>query len=158
MSTVRHLTATGFVAHDNQVLLHWHSKVKAWLPPGGHINENEDPVQAVLREIREETGIAAEIASPSQRLDLDYPTQLPPPFTIMVEDIQDPEQGYHQHIDLIYFCRPVEPRARLNDGWIWVGRDALIDGAPLEYGDAPLVPAPADVRLLALRALDLEDH
>ena len=53
----RHFTATGFVVHRGRVALHWHPKVKAWLPPGGHIEANEDPVQAVLREIEEETGL-----------------------------------------------------------------------------------------------------
>jgi len=56
MTDTRHFTATGFVVHDGCVLLHWHPKVKAWLPPGGHIDENEDPVQAVLREVWEESG------------------------------------------------------------------------------------------------------
>ena len=57
----RHFTATGYVAHRGRVLLHWHPKVKAMLPPGGHIEADEDPVIAVLREIREETGLAAEV-------------------------------------------------------------------------------------------------
>ena len=57
MTTVRHFTATGFVVHEGATLLHWHSKVKMWLPPGGHVEENEDPVQAVLREVEEETGL-----------------------------------------------------------------------------------------------------
>ena len=60
MSVVRHFTATAYVVHDGHVALHWHPKVKAWLPPGGHIEENEDPVQAVLRESaarEEETGL-----------------------------------------------------------------------------------------------------
>ena len=41
----RHFTATGYVANKTSVLLHWHRKLKLWLPPGGHIEENEDPVQ-----------------------------------------------------------------------------------------------------------------
>ena len=118
---VRHLTATGFVVHDHRVLLHWHPKVGAWLPPGGHIEENEDPVQAVLREIEEEAGVQAEVVSTGPRLDLDYPTQVEPPFTIMVEDIDDPETGFHQHIDMIYFCRLAGPAGPLNDGWMWAG-------------------------------------
>ena len=56
MSTLkRHFTASGYVVFESKILLHWHKKVKAYLPPGGHIEENEDPVQAVLREIKEET-------------------------------------------------------------------------------------------------------
>jgi hypothetical protein len=30
-----------------------------WLPPGGHVEEGEDPRQAVIREAREELGITA---------------------------------------------------------------------------------------------------
>ena len=48
MTTVRHFTATGFVVHRERLLLHWHPKVRAWLPPGGHVDDNEDPVQAVM--------------------------------------------------------------------------------------------------------------
>ena len=33
------------------------AKVKAWLPPGGHIENNETPVEAVKRETFEEAGI-----------------------------------------------------------------------------------------------------
>ena len=56
MSNIRHFTATGFVVDSNAILLHWHPKVLAWLPPGGHIENNEDPVEAILREVLEETG------------------------------------------------------------------------------------------------------
>ena len=80
-----------------------------WLPPGGHIEENEDPVQAVLREIAEETGVSAEVVPTGETVDVEYPTQVHPPFAIMVEDIHDPVDGYHQHIDMIYFCRLVGP-------------------------------------------------
>ena len=72
-SLVRHFTATGFVVHDDAVLLHWHHKVKEWLPPGGHIEDNEDPVQAVLREINEEAGVSAEVVPTGDLLTLDYP-------------------------------------------------------------------------------------
>ena len=154
-SVVRHFTATGFVVHNDGVLLHWHLKVGAWLPPGGHIDDNEDPVQAVLREIREESGVEAEVVSNAPGLDLTYPTQVPPPFTIMVEDIDDPVAGYHQHIDMIYFCRMVGPPGPVKDGWSWVTREHLDNGTPLPSDDYPSVPPPEDVRLLGLRALEV---
>ncbi len=152
MTTVRHFTATGFVVRDGLVALHWHPKVKAWLPPGGHVDDNEDPVEAVLREVREETGIEAEVVSTVPQIPLDYPTQVAPPFTIMVEDIDDPVDGRHQHIDMIYFCRPVGPSAPLNDGWRWVSRSDLAAGLPLTGGSASPIPPPDDVRLLAEEA------
>ena len=97
MSVVRHFTATAYVVHDGRVALHWHPKVKAWLPPGSHIEENEDPVQAVLRETEEETGLKTVVVPTGPAIDLSYPVLVQPPLTIMVEDIHDPVDGYHQH-------------------------------------------------------------
>lgn len=44
----------------DQVLLVDHKKAELWLPPGGHVEPNEDPKETVRREIREELGIEAE--------------------------------------------------------------------------------------------------
>jgi 8-oxo-dGTP diphosphatase len=152
VSIVRHFTATGFVVHDDSIALHWHRKVKAWLPPGGHIEANEDPVQAVLREIEEESGLKTAVVPTTPRLDLAYPTHVHPPFTIMVEDIDDPVQGYHQHIDMIYFCCLIGP-ATLNDGWQWVSRTTLETAAPLVDQDGAATVPPEDVRVLGLLSL-----
>jgi 8-oxo-dGTP pyrophosphatase MutT (NUDIX family) len=142
------------VVHQGCVALHWHRKVKAWLPPGGHIEPNEDPVQAVLREIQEEAGLVARVVPTAPRLDLDYPTQVESPYTIMVEDIDDPVQGFHQHIDLIYFCSIAPSHAMLNDGWLWVSREELASGALLGLADGPPSAPPDDVRTLGMAAID----
>jgi len=34
-----------------------HPKLKKWLPPGGHVEENESPPEAATREVKEETGL-----------------------------------------------------------------------------------------------------
>ena len=155
MATIRHFTATGFVVHEDATLLHWHRKVKMWLPPGGHIEENEDPVQAVLREVEEETGVQVEVVPTGTPIDLDYPTQVHAPFTIEIEDIDDPVQGWHQHIDMIYFCRPVGILKAVNEGWVWVSRDELARGVALDSGDGDAVPPPEDVRVLAAHAFEV---
>lgn len=152
MTIVRHFTATAFVVHDDHVALHWHPKVRAWLPPGGHIEENEDPVSAVLREVREETGLDAEIVPTSTIVDLDYPEQVFPPFTIMVWDIDDPVEGFHQHIDMIYFCRLVGRVRPLEHGWQWVSRPDVDRAVPLLLPDGRGESPPEDVRVLALHA------
>ena len=149
----RHFTTSGYVIHDDRALLHWHKKVRAWLPPGGHVEPNEDPVTAVLREIREETGLCAEVISRDMPIDVEYPLQIPAPETIMVEDIDDPQVGPHQHVDLIYFCRPLGGVNNLKEGWRWIDRDSLILGEPIMRSDGSGVPPPADVRRLALAAL-----
>ena len=155
MTTIRHFTATGFVVHENATLLHWHPKVKMWLPPGGHIEENEDPVQAVLREVEEETGVKAEVVPTGLPIDLEYPKQVQVPFTIEIEDIDDPVQGWHQHIDMIYFCKPAGVPGPVNDGWRWVSKEELASGLALNIGNGTAVAPPEDVRVLAAYAFDV---
>ena len=152
---VRHFTVTGFVVHEGRTLLHWHPKVKMWLPPGGHIEANEDPVQAVIREIEEETGVQSKVVSTGPIIDMGYPTQVVAPYTIMIEDIDDPVQGFHHHIDMIYFCRPTSSPGPIYEGWQWVARQSLKDGLAMPNGQGDNVPPPEDVRLLASRAFEL---
>ncbi len=159
LEVVRHFTATGFVVHRDRLALHWHAKVKAWLPPGGHINENEDPVQAVKREIKEETGITVElIPKETISFDFNYPTHLTPPFTIMIEDIDDPVQGYHQHIDMIYMCKPIGEEIKLKEGWLWVTKAQISRGDPLTNPEDVKTPPPKDVRILAAHAFKTIDN
>ena len=108
----KHFVASGYVVRDGKTLLLYHKKLRMWLPPGGHIDEGELPEEAVLREIREETGLEVDILSPKAAPEpveagVSY---LHVPNHIQLEDIP----GHPQHIDLIYFCRARdgEPRRR----------------------------------------------
>ncbi len=153
----RHFTATAFVVQGDRTLLHWHKRLQQWMPPGGHIERDEDPIAAVLREVREETGLAAEVIVLGAPLPFDYPGQLPAPYTILLEDSPEPGEP-HQHIDLIYFCRPVDgvdPQPVDDPTLRWVREAELRSGAPLDVAGCGLsVPVPEDVRQLALIAID----
>lgn len=46
-----------FIVHKSKVLLRIHDKYKMWLPPGGHIELDEDPCEAAVREAKEEVGL-----------------------------------------------------------------------------------------------------
>ena len=98
----RHFTVAVFVVHLGRVLLHYHRKLDLWLPPGGHIEPNELPDEAALREVEEETGVRCELLG-GTALSIEYPRQLIVPAGIQLEDIP-PD---HQHIDLVYFARPL---------------------------------------------------
>jgi ADP-ribose pyrophosphatase YjhB (NUDIX family) len=107
-----HFTATGIVFNSrHEVLMVKHKKLKVWLPPGGHVDENELPNEAALREIFEETGVKAEvISSPlSSQLDLRLNDRgckvLPRSLVMLLEDIDG--DGMHNHIDLIYVCKAI---------------------------------------------------
>src|SRR3989344_1630221 len=54
-------TASAFIVHGDKVVLHKHKKLGMWLQPGGHIELHEDPVEAVLREAKEETGLDVDL-------------------------------------------------------------------------------------------------
>lgn len=122
----REFTVAVFVVHDGRVLLHRHGKLGMWLPPGGHIEPNELPDDAAVREVEEETGVRAELVG-HRALELPYPRQLVVPAGIQVEDIGPG----HQHIDLVYFARPVPggeqiaPECARRDGAGWYPLDAL---------------------------------
>ncbi len=152
----RHFTVSGFVSQDGRTALHWH-RLGLWLPPGGHIERDEDPVQAVIREVFEETGINVEVLGHTP-LGITEPRQLPPPVTIGVYDIPRDSRTDrpHQHIDLVYFTRPL-PGVSLQLpeelGWTWVGEDVLREAVPLVPPDGPPTPIPDDVRRLGLAAI-----
>ena len=146
----RHFTVTGFVseaARGGRTALHWH-RLGIWLPPGGHIEPDEDPIQAVFREVMEETGLQAEIVSGGPAFGYASPPQLAPPAAMAVYDI--PRDSVldepHQHIDFIYFLRPVEasPTLPTEMQWRWFDRDELSRSVELHE----------DVRELAFAAID----
>lgn len=159
----RHFTVTGFLSHDGRTALHWH-RLNAWLPPGGHIEPDEDPIEAVLREILEETGIEAELLNAEPRFRHEQPGQLPPPVNIGVYDLPEGDGGLreaHQHIDLIYFARPTSGQtAELPaDGheWRWVSDTELRKVVSLRHGNSGSELAPReDVRLQGIAAIEAE--
>jgi 8-oxo-dGTP pyrophosphatase MutT (NUDIX family) len=107
----RDFTVAVFVIHLGHVILHPHSKLGIWLPPGGHIEPNELPDESAVREVAEETGLSIELVG-ERGIPIDYPgqpVQLVRPEGIQLEFIA-PD---HQHIDLIYFARPVVRPATL---------------------------------------------
>ena len=152
-SLPRHFTATGFVINGDATLLHWHHRVQAWLPPGGHIEPDEDPVQAVLREVKEETGLDVQIIPTQPTPKIPNLSQVAPPRTILVEDVYDQKVGAHQHIDMIYFCRVPGPRPNPSEGWVWFTTDDLSNGRSAPNPDGISETPPEDVVTLGLEGI-----
>src|SRR6266508_375142 len=152
----RHFTATGFVVDGARTLLHWHKRLQQWMPPGGHIELDEDPVQAVLREVQEETGLVVEVIPIQQTAGFRYPDQLPPPYTKLIEDIPGPGAP-HKHIDMIYFCRLLHGADGLlatDQTLRWVSEHELEAMQALEVaGCGVYASVPDDVRELAMMAI-----
>jgi len=153
----RHQTATAYIISRGRTLLLWHGHLKMWLPPGGHCEVNEDPVQAAVREAREESGLEVEVIAPPDLLVCSGPLVLPPPAVILVEDIVRDDQPFHQHIDHVYFTHAsgaVDFETPIPHGMHqWVGAAELGQPFSLAAPDGTLVPVAEDVRLLGIRAI-----
>jgi ADP-ribose pyrophosphatase YjhB (NUDIX family) len=157
----RHFTVSGFVCNEHATLLHWHQKLQLWLPPGGHIDPDEDMVQAVLREALEETGYVCEVVPHERPLPFGNIPQLPSPLKIIVADVgATQEQAAHQHIDMSYALRPIPAAAQFeaehDHGFTWITAEQLRSGAPIALSACGVeVAAPEDVRVIGLRAIEL---
>ncbi len=51
------LTVGACIVLDGKILLMRHKKLNKWLFPGGHIDLSETPDMAIIREVKEETGL-----------------------------------------------------------------------------------------------------
>ncbi|GAC1653451.1 MAG: hypothetical protein NVS9B1_02720 [Candidatus Dormibacteraceae bacterium] len=52
-----HVTASAIITGVRGTILHRHRRLGIWLQPGGHLDPDEDPEAAALREAIEETGL-----------------------------------------------------------------------------------------------------
>jgi ADP-ribose pyrophosphatase YjhB (NUDIX family) len=126
----RHFTATTFVVRDGKVLLHLHPRQGLWLPPGGHIERDELPHVAAVREIEEETGLRLCLHSEAEAGEMELAMQcgvVPRPAFILIEDINP----FHQHIDFIYFARAGVDEDAVTSGFLWFAPEDLeVEGVP----------------------------
>jgi len=95
-------TVAIFVVHDHQILLIHHRKLDKWLPLGGHIELEEDPEQAALREAKEESGLDVELLGERPPTTSPGTRALIAPRFLDIHRISDT----HEHIGLIYWARP----------------------------------------------------
>ena len=106
------LCAGGFVIRDGRVLAlrRWNG---VWLPPKGHIDPGETMIEAAVREIREETGLAVESGGILGETAYTH-----------AEDGQPHQKRVHW---FLMFAGPgeVNPEAGMFTGFRWLGPDEL---------------------------------
>ena len=95
-------TVAIFVIQKGRVLLIHHRKLDKWLPLGGHIELEEDPEQAALREALEESGLEVELIGERP------PTTEPGTRALIAPRFLDIHRitETHEHIGMIYWARP----------------------------------------------------
>ena len=154
METTRHFTATVYLVNDGATALHRHPKLGIRLPPGGHVDRDELPHEAGLREVREETGLDADLLGSAPAINAPAGRALPQPRYQMLYDIDIHPDGQvsHQHIDFVYFARvgsqtiaPDGDDEPGSDAWAWYTpaelRASDIDADTVEIGREAIAAA-----------------
>lgn len=85
-----------------KILLLHHRKYNLWIQPGGHIEKFENPIEAAIREAKEETGIDIGFLFKEEPID-ELASFLPIPDFFLEEKIQPyREEPGHFHLDMLY--------------------------------------------------------
>jgi len=101
-------TAAGYVVSSGKVLLVAHKELQKLLPPGGHLKEDADgmfvesPEEAVVREVKEETGLNVEIIGKKYASHSSDEEMLFIPESMHIHSIDEK----HNHYGFDFFCVP----------------------------------------------------
>jgi 8-oxo-dGTP diphosphatase len=90
------VVASGVLLKKGKVLLIRHRKLGVYLYPGGHVEKDETPVEAVIREFEEETGLRVEPIGPMHGISL-----------VVLEEVVKYPDDVHIHFDLVYLVREI---------------------------------------------------
>lgn len=141
-------TVAGFIFNNDRLLLIKHKKLGLWLPIGGHIEKDEVPDDAMVREAREEVGLDIKILNEetSPFSGRDEIRQLTLPFYANVHNV-----GSHWHYCNFYICESPSLQVLINKeeledaGWFnrreasfrYEGREGvgMVDFAFKKYGE-----------------------
>ena len=105
------------VIKNGKILLLFHNKLQKWIYPGGHVEENETPQEAVLRETKEETGYKVSIMGQKPlglKKNIDA-QEMPMPSMMIYENVHY-KTGKHMHFDLVYIGIAKGKQGRLAKG------------------------------------------
>ena len=122
------ITATVYVINDGKVLLHQHKKYKTWFPLGGHIEEDEFPHEAAIREVKEESGFDVNLIETelAPEIELARVKRIPAPFCLLHEGIG----GVENFFDFIYIAETTEtephPEGDESKEFKWFSYEELI--------------------------------
>lgn len=95
-------TSEVFIVYKDKVLLRIHDKLQTWLSVGGHIELDEDPNEAAIREVKEEVGLDVVLDdSLLPKKENDHTKDLIPPYYLNRNRITPT----HEHITFVYFAK-----------------------------------------------------
>lgn len=129
MSYNKSLTATVYIINRGKVLLHLHKKYNTWFPVGGHLEEDELPHEAALREAKEESGFDVTLyQNNTDDFSIGLVKRVPTPVFVYNEG--DRTVGGEDFLDFIYAAVTdgTEPSSGENESraFRWFSRDELL--------------------------------
>ncbi|MFI5844416.1 NUDIX hydrolase [Catenuloplanes sp. NPDC051500] len=109
---IKHATASvflfGLVDGGWRIGLIQHPRFGRWMLPGGHVEPDENPAEAALREVREEAGLEATLVLPFSGIVPDYPAAVRVPIPLWITEQQVPAESRlpsaHIHVDHLYLA------------------------------------------------------
>lgn len=120
-------TISAYIVNNRgEVLLVDHPNYKKWLPIGGHVDLNEDPEQALYREIKEECGLEVTVLSSKPELESNGTKFLLTPNYLDVHEAHLP----HRHISFVYFAKSTSDefvKSEEHDDMRWLNESELTD-------------------------------
>ncbi len=122
-------TVTCMILHPTEpkILLINHKLLNTWLPVGGHIELNEDPDEAIAREVAEECGLSIEMISHRHAGEYPETKMLLIPETIDIHTFN----ATHRHVNLGYHARALSAEPKLapeeHHDIQWFAADELAD-------------------------------
>jgi 8-oxo-dGTP pyrophosphatase MutT (NUDIX family) len=108
-----------FIVCNAKVMLVRRPQTDKWLPVHGHIELDEDPEQALFREVTAETGLGIAIVGRKPDMPDSDVTFLHAPWYVDVRSVS----RSHKHIQMVYFAaatRQESPRRHLDVRWVGV--------------------------------------
>lgn len=138
-----------FVVYKDKVLIRLHDKYNVWVAPGGHIELDETPEEAAVRETKEETGLDVELyvgdMVSAEKGSGKYKPLIPPMFMNVHKVNED-----HRHISLVYFATAktdvvIQPNTHEKTDCRWLTKEDII--AAFDIDDT--------IKSYALKALEI---
>ncbi|MCA9496914.1 MAG: NUDIX domain-containing protein [Nanoarchaeota archaeon] len=127
MEVTRHFTVTMYIIFRDKVLLHEHLKLNLILPVGGHIDRDELPHEAALREAREEAGLEVELYN-SNKLDENHfyeSIELNRGEHLNLHKINE----FHEHVDFVFYGKAktgdLNPEKGESKKLMWFSREEI---------------------------------
>lgn len=147
----KHFTVSVYIVSEisgvKKLLLHKHKKLNMWLPVGGHIDFGETPIDAAIREAKEESDLDIEIVTNEKLYESDIVKQLVTPIALMEQTIPEHNgKPLHKHLDSVFMATAKHPeKTKMAEAFSWFSKEELEN-----------LDLKEDIKLLITKVLEID--